>query len=160
MTVPNDPTEPGYEDPVVVEPQIVPPAAGEQMDAPVTATEPRAGTSPAAPSGTSSAPVASEQVDDSEEDSGGKLKAGALLAGAVAVANKVRQKAPAKVQEIREKRAAGRCVILTEFGGRSVAIGPYRDAEAARQATMKVAGAPRVVDLVSEKAFFAPLSTE
>ncbi len=158
MTIPHDPIDPGQDDPVVGDPLIVPPPAGEPFDAPVVPpieTTPEPAPSTAVPDTSAPQPAPDPALeDDSGEDSGSKLKAGALLAGAAALANKVRQKAPEKVQEIREKRAAGRCVILAELSGRSVAIGPYRDAESARQDSIKVAGAPRVVELVPESSFF------
>ncbi len=151
-----DPAEPSYEDPVVGEPLIVPPAASEQAAASLGGTETPPETSPATPPETSPAPIPTEQLEDSEQGSGSTVKAAAVLAGTVALA----KKAAKKVQEIREKRAAGRRVILTEFGGRSVAIGPYGDDEAALQDTSKMAGAPRVVELLSGKAFFEPADSE
>lgn len=139
MDLPTDPSNPSYEGPATGEPLIVPPAASADVAPPVEPVEP--------------APSATDEAGESE---GGKVKAAALLAGAAALANKVRQEAPKKVHELREKRAAGRCVILTEADGRALAIGPYKNAEAAQEDLFKVGGAPRVVELVSETAFFAP----
>src|SRR4051812_24446499 len=94
--------------------------------------------------------------DGHDDDGGGKVKTAALLAGAAALANKVRQEAPKKVQQLREKRAAGRCVIVTEVDGRMLAIGPYKDEASAEPRAFKVGGAPRLVELVTDAAFFAP----
>jgi hypothetical protein len=89
-----------------------------------------------------------------------KAKTTALLAGAAALANKVRQEAPKKVQEIRQKRAAGRCVILTEHDGRLIAVGPYPDEQAARQDSVKVTGAPSVIELMTQQTYFPPQQGE
>jgi hypothetical protein len=154
MNIPADPQEPSYEEPVAGVPLIVPPVGSEDVAASVE-PDVLAGT----PSATPAPPMPTEQPEQKEEqdeDGGGKMKAAALLAGAAALANKVRQEAPKKVQEIREKRVAGRCVILTEADGRSLAIGPYKNDEAAREDIFKVGGTPRVIELVSETAFFAP----
>jgi len=105
--------------------------------------------------GTSPAPTAAEH-----EEGGSKLKTGALLAGAAALATKVRQEAPKKVQQLREKRAEGRCVIVTEVDGRMLAIGPYKDEASAEPQAFKVGGVPRVVELVTDAAFFGPAHTD
>jgi hypothetical protein len=55
---------------------------------------------------------------------------------------------------VREKRIAGRCILLTEAAGRPVAIGPYRDAQAARHDLTRVTGAPQVLELKSQAAYF------
>ena len=155
MTLPNDAQEPTYDDRRGADPIIVDPAIEEfpPPQAPPVAT---ADTVPVMPA----APVASGQPEESERGAGGKVKVAALLAGAAALANKVRQKAPEKVQEIRQKRAAGRCVILTELDGRMAAIGPYSNDQAARQDIAKVTGAPRVIELVPQKAYFAAQGSE
>lgn len=98
-------------------------------------------------------PDASESTD---ETGGGKLKAAAIATGVAAVAQKVRKRAPQKVKDLRAKRAAGRCVILAELAGRQIAIGPYRNAEAAQQSMSRVAGAPQIVEVMPEQAFFDP----
>ena len=148
MNLPTDPQEPSYDGPVAGEPLTVPPVVSGDVATPAEPVEPT-GTA----SSTSPTPVSTEQAEQRE---GGKVKAAALLAGAAALANKVRQEAPKKVLEMREKRVAGRCVILTEADGRSLAIGPYKNDDAARQDIFKVGGAPRVIELVSDTAFFAP----
>ncbi len=135
MTLPSNPDQPTQDDPVIAEPAIEPVPATEP--APLDTFEP-----------------ASEQPDKSEQGAAGKAKSVALFAGAAALANKVRQEAPKKVQEIRRKRAVGRCVILTEVNGRRVAIGPYRDKEAAGEDTVKVVGVPHVVELLPQSAYF------
>ena len=68
--------------------------------------------------------------------------------------NKLRKEAPKKAREVREKRVAGRCILLTEMAGRPVAIGPYRDEQAARQDLTRVTGAPQVLELKSQAAYF------
>lgn len=146
MTLPDDPQRPTYTEPGVGEPAVsepVPPAE----PTPITA-EPAAVTPPT--------PAPGEGAEESPPGGVRKVKVPAVLAGAAAVAKKVRQEAPKKVQEIREKRVAGRCVILTEVEGRQVAIGPYRDDQAARQDTGRVTVAPRVVELMSPAAYFGP----
>ena len=92
----------------------------------------------------------------SEEEGGGKVKAAAVVAGAAAIANKVRKEAPKVVNQLRERRVAGRCVIVTEVDGRFLAIGPYKNEDAARGDVFKVGGTPHVAELVSDSAFFAP----
>jgi hypothetical protein len=170
MSVPNDPREPTDDQPVAGEPLIVPPIVEESGPAVVSETAspvvngdvaPRVGRveSAKAPSGTST--VASPppfSTDQTEPDGGGgsKAKTAAVLAGAVAVANKVRHEAPKMLQQMREKRAAGRCVIVTEADDRALAIGPYKNEDAARLDLFKVGGTSRVVELMSDTAFFAP----
>jgi hypothetical protein len=92
----------------------------------------------------------------SDDDGGGKMKTAALVAGAAALANKVRKEAPKVVNQIRERRMAGRFVITTEVDGRFLAIGPYKDEDAARGDVFKVGGTAHVAELVSETSFFAP----
>lgn len=149
MTLPDHSDQPAYDEPVLEEPVIAEPV-----------TEPVSPTQPAPPFTSEpvgeAAPVTAEQPEESGQGAGGKVKAVALVAGAAALANKVRQEAPKKVQEIRHKRAAGRCVILTEINGRQVAIGPYRDEQAARQDTVKVDGIPHLVELLPQSAYFPP----
>jgi hypothetical protein len=91
-----------------------------------------------------------------DDEGGSKAKAAALLAGAAALANKMRKEAPKAVHQLRERRIAGRCVIVTEVDGRFLAIGPYKDEESARQDSFKVGGTPHVAELMSESTFFAP----
>ncbi len=146
MSLPNNPNQPPYGDPVVAEPVIAEPA-------PEAASPPGA---PPAGAYEPVTPVPAEKPEESEGGVGDKAKSVALLAGAAALANKVRQKAPKKVQELREKRTAGRYVILSDVGGRQVAIGPYPDESAARQDTVKLAGVPHLIELVSQSAYFQP----
>jgi len=91
---------------------------------------------------------------DTESGSGTKITAAALVAGAAALANKVRKEAPKKAREVREKRLADRRIIITEISGRPVAFGPYRDEQAARQDLTRVPGAPQVLELKSRTAYF------
>jgi hypothetical protein len=92
----------------------------------------------------------------SDDEGGGKAKTAAMVAGAAALANKVRKEAPKVINQLRERRMAGRCVIITEVDGRFLAIGPYKNEEAARDDVFKVGGSPHVAELVSETSFFAP----
>jgi hypothetical protein len=149
-------------DPVTVPVEPFPDPVGETV--PFSGTEVAGAATFEPPSGAISAPVSepvapavtSPPKDVSEESaSGSKLKTGALVAGAAAVANKVRHDAPKLVRQLREKRAAGQCVIVSETDGETLAIGPYKDADAARQDLFKVGGTPRIVELVSETSFFA-----
>jgi hypothetical protein len=140
MSVPNDPREPNDEQPLAGEPLIVPPIVEES--------------GPAVVSETASPVVNGDQTEPA--DGGSKAKTAVVLAGAAALANKVRHEAPKMLQQLREKRAVGRCVIVTEADDRALAIGPYKNDEAARHDLFKVGGTSRVVELMSDTAFFAP----
>lgn len=135
--------------PVTGDPLVPAPDPGVSGDA--AEVTPPAGDRPFVPP---VAPVPPER--DEADDSGSKAKAAAVVAGAVAVANKVRKEAPKVVHQVRERRVAGRCVIVTEVDGRFLAIGPYKDEESARQDAFKVGGTPHVAELRSDTAFFAP----
>ena len=159
MTRPSDPDQPAYGgdgDPLVGQPEIVEPAVTEHVvppqPGPVAESEPPPVTTPT--------PVHVERAEESGQGRGGKVKAAAVLAAAAAVANKVRQEAPKKVQEIRQMRVAGRCVVLAEVDGRQVAIGPYRDERAARQDSANITGVPTVIELVSPTAYSEPQRAE
>jgi hypothetical protein len=168
MSVPNDPREPGDEQPVAGEPLIVPPileetgpAVDSETASPVAngefapPVEPLlSAEAPLTPTVASPPPSPTEPTEP--DDGGSKVKTAAVLAGAAALANKVRHEAPKMLQQMREKRAAGRCVILSEADDRALAIGPYKNEEAARHDLFKVGGTPRVVELMSDTAFFAP----
>ena len=169
MSVPIDPREPNDEQPVVGEPLIVPPNIEDSGPAVVSETAspvvngdgaPRVGRveSAEAPWGTPTvaSPPPSSTGQSEPDDGGSKVKTAAVLAGAAALANKVRHEAPKVLQQLREKRAAGRCVILTEADDRALAIGPYKNEEAASHDLFKVGGTSRVVELMSDTAFFAP----
>jgi hypothetical protein len=160
MTVPSDPNQPTYRDdsgldqserlePTVTDPvEALPP---DYVEAPPP--EPAPGPTPT--------PVQTQPTSESKEQGGGsKLKAAAVLAGAAALANKVRQEAPKKAREMRERRVAGRAVILLEEAGRQIAIGPYRDGKAARQASTTAAGAATVIELVSPTGYFGPQDSD
>ena len=153
MTVPRDPDQPTYGgevDPLVGQPEIVEPATTEHVVPPQPA--PLAESQP--PPLATPTPVQVERgPEESGQGTGGKVKAAAVLAAAAALANKVRQEAPKKVHEIRQRRVAGRCVVLAEVDGRQVAIGPYRDDRAARQDSANFAGVPTVIELVSPTAY-------
>jgi hypothetical protein len=134
--------------PASTESVVAPPTTMAESAVPVTtATMPPAGA--VEPGGVGS------DVDE-DNGSGGKMKAAALIAGAAALANKVRQTAPKKVQELREKRAAGRFVVVTEFNGMTVAVGPYRDAVSASDGAQKLTGTAKAIRLMSEDSFLAP----
>jgi hypothetical protein len=169
MSVPIDPREPNDEQPVAGEPLIVPPIVEESGPAVVSETawpdvngevapQVERGESAEALSGTSTlasaVPSPTEQTEPA--DGGSKAKTAVVLAGAAALANKVRHEAPKMLQQMREKRAAGRCVIVTEADDRALAIGPYKNEDAARHDLFKVGGTSRVVELMSDTVFFAP----
>lgn len=145
MTVPEDseadaqrPSESDGSDPVVAGPAE-----------PVTPPEPAP--PPISPA-TSPTPARTGKAAESGQRAGQKVTA--LRAGAAALANKVRTEVPKKVREAREKRVAGRCVILTEVNGRQLAIGPYPNDQAAHQDTARVSGTPHVVELLPQTAYF------
>jgi len=151
MTVPQDPHNPAsYGDPAGAEP-----AATARNTQPVS-TGPAA--APAGRSAVSPTPATTPgprgTAEGTESGTGTKVTAAALIAGAAALANKVRKEAPKKAREAREKRVAGRCIILTEVNGRPVALGPYRDEQAARQDLTRATGAPQVLELKSQAAYF------
>lgn len=148
MTVPQDPQNPAPSDPPVMAPRNTRPVS----TGPTAAPAGRSVVSPASATSSESAPR--RTGEGTESGSGGKVTAAALIAGAAALANKLRKEAPKKAREVREKRAAGRCIILTEVSGRPVALGPYRDEQAARQDLTRVTGAPQVVELKSHAAYF------
>lgn len=149
MTNPTDPPDPRYDEPIAGDPLIIAPVVSDDGVVPVEPI-PTAPLEPAQPP--------TEETTQPDEG-GSKVKTAALLAGAAALANKVRQEAPKKLEQIREKRAAGRCVIVTEADGQMLAIGPFKDDDAARQELFNVGGAPRVVELMSESAFFESRTT-
>jgi hypothetical protein len=163
MTVPGDPTsrdpaDPFGSGPVGGPPASAPTTAGEAAtptaaalpltDGSPTPTPTASSTTPSTPAGTGSPPKSGS--------GGGKVKAAALVAGAAALVHKLRKEAPKKAREVREKRVAGRCILLTEVAGRPVAIGPYRDEQAARQDLTRVTGAPQVLELKSQAYFGTP----
>jgi hypothetical protein len=158
MNVPRDPTSRDPADPFGSGP-VGRPAAS----APNTAGEPiptgPAAASPvtpngSAPQGTTAASTPADTGSRTESGRGAKVKAAALVAGAATLLNKLRKEAPKKAREVREKRVAGRCILLTEMAGHPVAIGPYRDEQAARQDLTRVTGAPQVLELKSQAAYF------
>jgi hypothetical protein len=77
----------------------------------------------------------------------GRAVAGGGAQGGRAVAGRART--------MREKRAARRCVIVTESSGRPVVIGPYRDEDAARKDVARVPGPAQVAQLKAGTAYFA-----
>lgn len=146
MTQPTNPisgsTEPIAGDPLITAPdpsEVVVPSA---VEPPVR--------EPATPDPPPVEPVSST------EDGGGKVKAAAVVAGAAALANKLRKEGPKVINQLRDRRLVGRCVIITEVDGRFLAIGPYKNEDAARGDAFKVGGTPHVAELVSETAYFAP----
>jgi hypothetical protein len=139
----------GSTEPITGDPLITAPDPSDAVEASTTAPPVAEPVTPAVdPRPVKSAP--------SEDDGGGKAKTAAMVAGAAALANKVRKEAPKVVNQLRERRMAGRCVIITEVDGRFLAIGPYKNEGAARGHVFKVGGTPHVAELVSETAFFAP----
>jgi hypothetical protein len=117
---------------------------------------------PAAPPGS----AGGEQSPEAGSGGGAKAKITAGVRGVATLARKVGgavagrgaeggRAVAGRARTMREKRAARRCVIVTESSGRPVVIGPYRDEEAARQDVARVPGAAQVAQLKSGKAYFA-----
>ncbi len=162
MSIPRDPQDPSYADPfdAPVSPGQTTPLEPATPGSPSTpAATPAAGVEPvtATPPTT---PGAAEQPEDSGQGVAPKVKAAAVVAGAAALANKVRKEAPKKIREAREKSVAGRYVVLTEVDGRPVAIGPYRKEQVARNDATRVTGPHQVVELRSRAAQFGPTDSE
>jgi hypothetical protein len=152
MTVPRDPQNAAHLNPSSAEPTATVRHTQPVTTGPTAAPASRSTTSPAPPTTPGSAPL--HKGEGTESGSGTKITAAALIAGAAALANKVRKEAPKKARQAREKRVAGRCIILTEISGRPVALGPYRNEQAARQDLTRTAGAPQVLELKSQTAYF------
>jgi hypothetical protein len=158
MTVPRDPTSRDPADPFGSGAV----GGGPPASAPNTAGEPVTPTPAAASAVTDGSPhrrppppsTPAGPGSRTESGRGAKVKAAALVAGAAALVNKLRKEAPKRAREVREKRVTGRCVLLTEVAGRPVAIGPYRDEQAARQDLTRVTGASQVLELKSQAAYF------
>jgi hypothetical protein len=141
-------TEPVVADPL---PASLAPCAGD-----VTAPTPTPPVDAPAASRTASEPEPQPVDADDSGEGGSKVKTAAVVAGAAALANKVRQEAPKVLHQLRERRIAGRHVIITEVDGRFLAIGPYKNEDDARKDGFKVGGTPRIAELVADTAFFAP----
>jgi len=152
MTIPNDPRNSAYGDPPRTEPAVTTRNTPPVSTGPAAAPTGRPAFSPTPATTPGSAPR--RTGEGTESGSGTKVTAAALIAGAAALANKLRKEAPKKAREVREKRIAGRCIILTEVSGRPVALGPYRDEQAAREDLTRVTGAPQVLELKSHAAYF------
>jgi hypothetical protein len=151
MTVPRDPGDPADRfgsGPVGGTPASAPTTAGEAV------TPTAAAASPITDGSATPAPTAPSTPAGTGSGRGAKVKAAALVAGAATLLNKLRKEAPKKAREVREKRVAGRCILLTEMAGHPVAIGPYRDEQAARHDLTRVTGAPQVLELKSQAAYF------
>lgn len=162
MTLPHDSASAIPGEPIVGEPLLSPPDVTDHGAAVVEPVDPITPVETLTGGAASSAPTPppgehdiKTRDDAADEGSSSKIKAAALVAGVAAIANKVRQEAPKKVQEFRQRRAVGRCIIVTEADGRYLAIGPYKDAEAANQDIFKVGGNPHVAELMSDTDFFA-----
>ena len=150
MTVPRNPQNAAHSNPSSTEPASTVRNTEPVTTGPTAAPAGRSTASPAPATTPGSAPRHTGEA--TESGTGTKITAAALVAGAAALANKVRKEAPKKAREVREKRLAGRCIILTEISGRPVALGPYRDEQAARQDLARVAGVPQVLELKSQTA--------
>jgi hypothetical protein len=155
MSFPNDPQQLNPEEPIPGDPLIEPPDGGTGRPSSVDPIGPPV----APPVSVIETPTAEPSNGDKTEDEGGKAKVAVAVAGVAALANKVRQEAPKRIQQLREKRAAGRCVIVSEADGGYLAIGPYKDEEAAREDLFKVGGTAHVAELVTTTAFFPPPSS-
>jgi hypothetical protein len=144
-------------DPAAPSPMIIDPVAssssGDQLTSSGDQLAPPIAGTVVAPTDAPSTPV---EVDQGSGDGGVREKAASVMSAATSFAKKVRREAPKKVQELKEQRASGRHVLLAERAGRTVAVGPYRDAETAQRSASKVTGANQIIELVSEAAFFAP----
>jgi hypothetical protein len=117
--------------------------------------EPATPPAPAVPLASPATPTTEDQTKHAKhyrQRAGQKVTA--VLTGAATLVSKVRAETPKKIREAREKRVAGRHVILTEVDGRQVAIGPYSNDQAAHQDTVKVTGVPQVIELRSQTAYF------
>ena len=158
MTVPRDPQNAAHSNPSSAEPIQTVRNTQPVTTGPTAAPASRSTASPAPATTPGSAPRHAGEA--TESGSGTKITAAALVAGAAALANKVRKEAPKKAREVREKHVAGRCIILTEINGRPVALGPYRDEQAARQDLTRVAGVPQVLELKSQTAHFGSPNSE
>jgi hypothetical protein len=139
-----DSTEPIAGEPLITAPEPSDAVPMAEMAPPVAEPVPPA----ADPRPAASAP--------SENEAARKVKTAAVVAGAAALANKVRKEAPKVVNQLRERRMAGRCVIITEVDGRFLTIGPYKNEDAARDRVFKVGGNPHVAEIVSDTTFFMP----
>jgi hypothetical protein len=96
---------------------------------------------------TPTAPVADEQVGTEAPQRGGiKGRLAALGASVASLAKRVYKGGTKKPRVVRRKRTTNRCVILTEVFGRPVAIGPYRNEQAARKDLARTHG-QQVVEL-------------
>ena len=158
MTVPRDQQNVAHSNPSSAEPTPTVRNTQPVTTGPTATPTGRSTASPAPATTPGSAPRHAGEATESGR--GTKITAAALVAGAAALANKVRKEAPKKAREVREKRVAGRCIILTEISGRPVALGPYRDEQAARQDLTRVAGAPQVLELKSQTAHFGSPNSE
>jgi hypothetical protein len=151
MSLPNDPRHLNPEDAIPGDPLIEPLDGGVGGASSVDPIVP-----PPAAVSVHQSPAVEPSHDEKTEHEGGKAKTAVAVAGVAALANKLRHEAPKKIQQLREKRAAGRCVIVSEAGGRHMAIGPYKDEETAREDLFKVGGTAHVAELVTTTAFFSP----
>lgn len=159
MTSENDPSAtPAGANPPSTEPIVgVPLVAAPPPSASTVSTEPTTPpVTPPAGSRPTPEPQAEPTKPEESDEGGSKAKTAAVVAGAAALANKVRQEAPKRLHQLRERRATGRRVIITEVDGHFLAIGPYKNEDEARQDAFKVGGNPHIAELVSEAAFFAP----
>ena len=152
MSLPNDPQHLNPEEPIPGDPLIEPADGGTHSAS--SGVPPFVSTG--APATVTETPPSEPSDGEKTEHEGGKAKTAIAVAGVAALANKVRHEAPKKLQQLREKRAAGRCVIVSEASGRYMAIGPYKDEETARQDLFKVGGTAHVAELVTTTAFFTP----
>ena len=86
---------------------------------------------------------------------GPKATASALLAGVGSALGRLRRDVPRAVQELQERRTAGRCVLLAQLDGRDVAIGPFAGEAAAREVAQELAaaGSTRIVEVLRPAAF-------
>jgi len=161
MSIPGDPLDSTYRDPydAASSPgQTTPPEPATPGALPTSAVTPTVPAQPVAANPPT--PVPAEESEESGQGVPAKVTAAAVIAGAAALANKVRKEAPKKIREAREKGVVGRYVVLTEVDARPVAIGPYRKEQVARRDASRLTGPPQVVELRSRAAHFGTPDNE
>ncbi len=130
-----------------VEPSLAAQTSDTSIDPATGSTAPTVGAPSTSVAGEHSA------EEESSQPGGAKRKLAALAAGATTLAKKIRKAGPKKVRDVRVRRTADQCVILTEVAGRPVAVGPYRHAHAAQKDATRIEAA-QVVELKSPAVHF------
>jgi hypothetical protein len=165
MNIPPDPHDPTNRDPLETGPAAPEPPRDATPTPPASVSAVPPPTDPEPMTAAPPSPVRGEQPEQTGPGGRAKTKVAALVRGAAARMNKARKALAGRsvaggrvvaghARTIREKRIAGRCVIVTELGGHPVAIGPYRDERAARQDAARVPGAAQIAQLKPGTAYF------